>query len=297
MTSLEQLLADHECLLLDGAMGTELMNAGLEAGDPPEPWNVEQPDVILNIHNSYLETGAQIILTNSFGGNRFRLAFHDNADRVDELNKAAAEVARQAVAAADHPALVAGSIGPTGAIMYPVGGLDFDEAKAAFGAQAAALESGGADLIWIETMSDLKEVEAAYLGARESTSLPIAATMTFDTNGRTMMGVTPEQAFEALAAMDLVAFGANCGNGPEEIETVIAKMKAMGPDRPLIAKSNAGIPKMVKLEVVYSGTPEVMRQHASTVRQLGASLIGGCCGSTPVHLQAMAEALDDCRPG
>ncbi|MFP3852997.1 MAG: betaine--homocysteine S-methyltransferase [Anaerolineales bacterium] len=295
MNPFEDLIAQHECILLDGAMGTLLMEAGLEAGDPPEPWNVERPDVIMNIHKSYLKMGAKIILTNSFGGNRFRLAFHDNADRVEELNKAAAEVARQAVEDADEPALVAGSIGPTGAIMYPVGGLNFDEARSAFGVQAAALEAGGADLIWIETMSDLKEVDAAYQGARESTDLPIAVTMTFDTNGRTMMGVTPEQAYEALAAKDLVAFGANCGNGPEEIEGVIAKMSAQKPDRPLIAKSNAGIPKMVDLEVVYSGTPEVMREHAARVRELGASLIGGCCGSTPEHIQAMAKALNGDR--
>jgi 5-methyltetrahydrofolate--homocysteine methyltransferase len=294
MTSVEEFINQHDCILLDGAMGTELMNAGLESGDPPEPWNVDRPEIILGVHKSYLDVGAQIILTNSFGGNRFRLAFHEMENRVGELNVAAAKIARQAVEATKATALVAGSIGPTGQIMEPVGTLNFEEAQQAFAEQAAALEAGGADLLWIETMSDLAEVDAAYKGARSSTTLPIAITMTFDTRGHTMMGVTPEQALQALSQLELVAYGGNCGNGPAEIEGVIRAMQAAGPNKPLIAKSNAGIPKMVDLKVVYDGTPEVMGTHAGHVHELGAKLIGGCCGSTPIHLKAMAEALSDC---
>lgn len=288
---LTELLAGGGTLLLDGAMGTTLMEMGLGAGNPPEEWNVLYPQRIQQIHQAYVDAGSRLILTNSFGGNRFRLALHGLEERVYELNRAAAENARRAADAAPQRVLVAGSMGPTGALFEPLGTLTFDEARAAFAEQASGLAAGGADLLWVETMSDLEEVRAAVAGAREATALPVAASMTFDTNRHTMMGVSPEQAAQALGELGLVALGANCGNGPDEIEDVIARMRALNPDVPLIAKANAGIPHLHGDELVYDGTPELMGVYARQARAQGATLIGGCCGNTPEHIAQMAAAL------
>lgn len=286
-----KLLATGEPVLADGGMGTMLMAAGLLFGDPPEQWNVlpDKRDKISAVHRGYLDAGAQIILTNSFGGNAFRLKLHQLQDRVGELNRAAAELAR---AEAGDAAVVAGSMGPTGELFEPMGALTYDAAVEGFAAQAAGLAAGGADVLWIETMSDLNEVRAAVEGARRGApALPVVATMTFDTRGCTMMGVTPADAVRALAELGLPAVGGNCGNGPAEIEGVIHGMRQVAPDLPLIAKSNAGMPEIVDDRAVYNGTPDVMAEYARRVRALGATIIGACCGSTPIHIRAMAEAL------
>jgi 5-methyltetrahydrofolate--homocysteine methyltransferase len=279
-------------LLLDGAMGTMLMAAGLEQGAPPEEWNVKHPDRVRAVHKAYIEAGSNIILTNSFGGTSFRLKLHNLQNRVAELNRAAAAVARAEADTVGRPVLVGGSIGPTGELFAPMGTMTFEEAKAAFAEQAAALDEGGADILWVETMSDLEEVRAAVEGAKSVSDLPVAATMTFDTHGHTMMGVSPKKALEVMSSFGLAALGANCGNGPAEIEGVIKTMHALSPDTILIAKSNAGIPHWVDDELFYDGTPEVMAEYTKHVYGLGASLIGGCCGSSPAHIRAMREALD-----
>lgn len=292
MNPLIRLLQSEPYILLDGAMGTMLMGMGLEQGHPPEDWNIAYPDRILAVHEGYIAAGSRLILTNTFGGTHFRLKLHNLHDRVAELNRAAAQIARRAADATPDLVVVAGSMGPTGELMQPMGTMTFDEAFDAFAEQAAALDEGGADVFWIETMSDLDELRAAVEGARSVSDLPIAACMTFDTNGHTMMGVSPQQAAEALGAMDLIAMGANCGNGPAEIEDVIAAMSALNPDIPLIAKSNAGIPRLVGgSELIYDGTPMVMAGYAHRVRDLGARLIGGCCGNTPDHMRAMSAVL------
>lgn len=291
MNVLEHLLASNEYVLADGAMGTMLMAAGLQQGDPPEGWNVLYPEKVRAVHRGYIEAGAQIILTNSFGGNRLRLKLHGLQDRVAELNRAAAELARAEADAAPHPVAVVGSMGPTGELLEPYGTLSFEEARDAFAEQAAGLVEGGIDVFWIETMSDLNEVRAAVEGARSVADLPVVTTMTFDTRGHTMMGVGPVQALEALRELQPLALGANCGNGPAEIEGVIEAMHAADPNVVLVAKSNAGIPELVNGELIYSGTPEVMARYALRVRELGARIIGACCGSTPEHVRAMAEAL------
>lgn len=287
----KKLLESGKPILLDGAMGTMLMEAGLTQGDPPEAWNVLYPERLEKIHNAYVQAGSQVILTNSFGGTHFRLAMHGLQARVAEFNKAAAINARTAADAVSHPVAVAGSIGPTGELFEPMGTLTFDDAKAAFAEQAAALAEGGVDLFWIETMSDLNEVRAAYEGIRSVSDLPISATMTFDTHGHTMMGVKPVHAIETFQDLDLITLGANCGNGPDEIEEVITAMHAASPNTILVAKANAGLPKLVKGEVIYDGTPEIMAAYALKVHSLGATLIGGCCGNTPEHIKAMAKAL------
>jgi 5-methyltetrahydrofolate--homocysteine methyltransferase len=279
-------------ILADGAMGTMLFLNGLQFGDPPEVWNLTQPEVIRRIHRGYLEAGSQILLTNTFGGNRLRLGLHRLESRVAELNQTAAILLRSEVETAGNQALVAGDIGPSGAIMAPVGTLDYEEAVDVFAEQAGALVDGGVDLIWIETMSDLTEIKAAIEGVRRvAPGIPLITTMTFDTRGRTMMGVTPEQAVEALRAWGSDAIGGNCGNGPDELVPVMSQMRAVAPDVLLVSKSNAGMPELVDMRAVYRASPETMALAAVEMQVAGARIVGGCCGSTPDHLRAMRAAL------
>src|SRR5262245_27003407 len=290
------LLARGAPIIADGGMGTMLMEAGLLFGDPPEQWNVlpEKQPHIRAVHRGYLDAGAQIILTNSFGGSPFRLKLHNLQGRVFELNRAAAALARTE---AGDRAVLCGSLGPSGELFEPMGALTYAAAVDGFAAQAAGLAAGGVDVLWIETMSDLNEVRAAVAGARRAApDLPVVATMTFDTRGFTMMGVSPAEAIEALEALDLAAVGGNCGNGPAEIEGVIYAMREARPDLPLIAKSNAGLPEIVYGQAVYSGTPDVMAEYARRVRALGATIVGACCGSAPDHVRAMHAALHSLPP-
>ncbi len=291
MGALESALESNTVVMADGAMGTMLMQAGLERGAPPEMWNTENAQGVRAIHRAYIEAGAQIVLTNTFGGSLIRLKRHDLQSRTAELNRAGAENARAEAQAAPHPVVVAGSMGPSGELLAPIGTLTPEEARESFAVQAAGLAEGGVDVVWVETMSDLEEVRAAVEGARMATALPVVVTMTFDTGGRTMMGTTPEQALEALRALGLLALGGNCGNGPAEIEGVIEAMRRADPSAVLVAKSNAGLPQLDGTEIIYDGTPEVMAAHALRARELGARIIGGCCGTTPDHIRAMAEAL------
>ncbi|MEO5704231.1 MAG: homocysteine S-methyltransferase family protein [Candidatus Limnocylindrales bacterium] len=293
MTTWHDLTAGPGPIVADGAMGTVLMANGLEFGDPPELWNLEHPEIIRRVQRAYLAAGAQVLLTNTFGGNRLRLELHGRQDRVDQLNRTAAVLARVEVDAADHPAIVAGDIGPTGQIMAAIGGtLTPEIAREVFAEQARALAAGGADVIWVETMSDVDEAVAAILGAKDAApDLPVIATMSFDTRGHTMMGVTPERAAAALLEAGAVAVGGNCGNGPEELVPVLERMRKAFPDAVLVAKGNVGMPQLVGLAVEYPTTPETMAEFAARFRDAGANVIGACCGSTPPHLQAMAAAL------
>jgi len=291
-TTLQDLLAAGTPVVADGGMGTMLFSLGLAQGDSPELWNMDHPDRIRSVHRGYIEAGAQIILTNSFGGNRIRLGRHDLVGRAAELNAAAARLARAEADAVPQPVVVGGSMGPTGQMLAPMGTLSFEDAVEAFAEQARALVEGGVDVLWIETMSDLEEVRAAHTACRQAApDVPVVTTMTFDTKGRTMMGVTPERALSTLGEFGVIALGANCGNGPDEIEGVIEKMSAAGPAVPLIAKANAGLPRMVDGAAVYDATPDVMADYARRVREHGAQIIGACCGSTPDHIRAIAQAL------
>lgn len=294
MTDLHQLLDSGRPLVADGGMGTMLFNAGLPYDSAPESWNVERPDEVQNIHAAYIEAGAQIVLSNTFGGNRVRLGRHGLGKRVAELNTAGAMLARAAADAADHPVVVGGSLGPTGEMMQPLGTLAYEDAVMIFAEQAGALLAGSVDVFWIETMADLEEVRAASEGCRQaSADLPIVTTMTFDTKGRTMMGVKPEQAAEQLQAFGVMALGANCGNGPDEIQTVVEQMHEHYPDVTLVAKANAGLPHMHEGHAVYDATPEAMAEYARIVLAQGARIIGACCGSTPAHIQAIAQAIKE----
>ncbi|HET6625374.1 MAG TPA: homocysteine S-methyltransferase family protein [Nocardioidaceae bacterium] len=291
MNRLSALLGTGTPVLLDGGMGTLLQDRGLEDGGAGELWNVDRPDVIRASHEAYAAAGARILTTNTFGGTRPRLQMHGLEDRVHELNQAAAEIAR---AAADpHAILVAGDLGPTGELMAPLGTMDADLARAYFEEQLSGLRDGGIDLVLIETMSDLAEVEAAVAAARAVVpDAPVIATMSFDTNLRTMMGVRPADAVRRLAAAGVEAVGANCGRGPEEMAAIAAQMvEARAEGLLLVAQSNAGLPQVVGDHFEYDASPDVMAAHAAALRELGIDLIGACCGSTPEHIDAMRDRL------
>ena len=296
---LSDLLAGGGTVLADGATGTQMFKLGLGSGAPPETWNDTVPENVLTVHREYIEAGARLILTNTFGGTTFRLKLHDLQDRSEELNRKGAALARKAADEAsasadehDRPVFVAGSIGPTGEILQPMGSMSYEAAVESFAIQAKGLHDGGADVFWIETMSDLDEVKAAVEGIRRVSDRPICATMSFDTNGRTMMGVTPQNAARTMHEWDLFAFGANCGNGFEDIEMVVQLMHQAVPEANIIVKSNAGMPQWINNELQYDGTPEAMAEYAQRVRALGASIIGGCCGTAPEHIREMKKALD-----
>ncbi len=289
---LKDTLDERGTLVIDGAMGTQLFARGLMSGDSPEPWNVDHPDRVQEVHDAYVAAGSDIILTNTFGGNANRLKLHNLQDRVHEFNKAGAEVARRSADAVDRTVLVAGSMGPTGDLFEPMGDLNHALAVESFTAQAQGLVDGGADILWIETMSDLAEVRAAVEAALSvGGDVPVCTTLSFDTKGRSMMGVTPRQAVREISEMGVTAIGGNCGNGLDEIEGVINQMHDALPDAILIAKANAGIPKWIGDELYYDGNPQLMAEYAQRARSLGAKIIGGCCGSGPEHIEAMAAAL------
>ena len=296
MDGLAGLLDTNGFLVIDGAMGTELFAAGLTAGDPPELWNLDHPDRIRAIHQAYVDAGSDIVLTNSFGGNRHRLKLHSLEGRVHELNAAAASIAREVAGAADRPVLVAGSMGPTGELIEPLGALTAAEAQETFAEQAAGLSDGGADILWLETMSALPEVEAGVLGARSTSGLPIVVTLSFDTAGRTMMGITGEDAGSLLAKLGVDGIGANCGANLADTEAAVVGIRSACGDIPVVSKANAGIPVWKGSELEYDATPEILSAHAHRLREAGVSIIGACCGSTPDHIAMIRAVLDGNRP-
>ncbi|HCQ64698.1 MAG TPA: methionine synthase I [Rhodobacteraceae bacterium] len=294
---LAQMLADNAWLMADGATGTTLFNMGLTSGDSPELWNVEQPDNIRALYRGAVEAGSDIFLTNSFGGTASRLKLHDAQSRVGELNRAAAELGRDVADSAGRTVIVAGSMGPTGEIMEPVGPLSFDAAVEMFHEQAEALKDGGVDVLWVETISSPDEYKAAARAA-ELAEMPWVGTMSFDTAGRTMMGLTSTD-FAALVAglaHKPLAYGANCGVGSSDLLRTILGFAEADNGVPIVAKGNAGIPKYVEGEIVYDGTPALMADYAELARNAGAKIIGGCCGTTPDHLRAMRAALETRAP-
>jgi 5-methyltetrahydrofolate--homocysteine methyltransferase len=288
---LSNLLAVRPWLLADGATGSNLFAMGLVSGEAPELWNTEYPERISALHRGFVEAGADIILTNSFGGTRYRLKLHKAEGRVRELNMSAARLARAAADESGREIVVAGSMGPTGEILEPLGPLTIAAAREAFAEQAQALAEGGADVLWIETMSSKEELEAAIAGARTA-GLPVVSTMSFDTNGRTMMSLTPQDLAAIHHAHGLLASGSNCGVGPSELVASIVNLAtASDPGAVLVAKANCGIPKYVEGAIRYDGTPELMADYACLAWDAGARIIGGCCGTTPEHLRVMRAAL------
>ncbi|MBL8700025.1 MAG: betaine--homocysteine S-methyltransferase [Alphaproteobacteria bacterium] len=290
---LADLLASGRVLLADGATGTNLFERGLTSGDSPELWNATHADKIQGLHHEFVEAGADIILTNSFGGTRRRLMLHQLQDRTRELNALAARNARAVADVAGRAVVVAGSVGPTGDLLVPLGPLTEDEATAVFVEQIEGLKEGGADVVWIETMSAVEEIRAAARAAA-MVGMPYTATASFDTAGRTMMGVMPGALIEfatALAPAPL-AVGANCGVGASDLVASVLAMSEVRPDAAIIAKANCGIPRVTGSGTIYSGTPELMAEYARLAVDAGARIVGGCCGTSPGHLRAMRAALD-----
>ena len=285
-------LSEAKFLIADGATGTNLFLKGLLTGDAPELWNLKQSKKIVELHNDFLEAGSQLILTNSFGGSSCRLKLHNEEKRVREINFAASEIAKECADKFQETKFVAGSVGPTGELFEPLGLLTYDDAVEIFHEQMDALKSGGVDLIWIETISALDELKAA-LDAANRTGLPTCCTLSFDTHGSTMMGISPESFVHFCEDNNLTSYGANCGVGPSEmVDTVLQIKKNQNNDLPIIAKGNCGIPSYQEGKIVYSGTPDIMSTYALMAFTAGAKIIGGCCGTTPRHIQAMRNSLE-----
>ena len=286
-------LATHDWILADGATGTNLFNMGLSAGDAPEFWNIDRISDVTALYKGAVDAGSDLFLTNTFGGNAARLKLHNGENRVGELNRAGAEIAREVADATPRDIIVAGSMGPTGEIFEPLGSLSHAAAVEMFHEQAEGLKAGGADVLWVETISAPEEYKAAAEAAHLA-NMPWCGTMSFDTAGRTMMGMTSDAMVTMVEKLKTppLAFGANCGVGASDLLRTVLGFTAAGAARPIIAKGNAGIPKYVDGHIHYDGTPELMADYATLARDCGATIIGGCCGTTPDHLRQMRAALE-----
>ncbi len=291
--ALSRMLQTRPHVLADGATGTTLLNMGLDAATPAELWNATHPDRIAQLHRGAVEAGSDLFLTNSFGANASRLRLHNLQGRVAELNRLAAEIGRDQADRASRPVVVAGSMGPIGEIMAPMGSLTHARAVEMFHEQAEALRDGGADILWVETLSSLEELKAAAEAARLA-GMAWCGSLSFDTVGRTIMGVTPGQLSSTVERLPNppVAYGANCGVGASDLLRTVTSFVASGNERPIIAKGNAGVPHLQDGHIHYDGTPDLMADYACLARDLGVRVIGGCCGTLPEHLRAMREALE-----
>lgn len=291
--ALTKMLETRDWVLADGATGTNLFNMGLEAGDAPELWNETHPDRIKKLYQGFVDSGSDLFLTNSFGGNSARLKLHNAGHRARELSRIAAELGRDVADRANRPIVVGASVGPTGEILEPIGALSHAAAVEIFHEQAEGLKEGGADILWLETISAPEEYKAAA-EAFALADMPWCGTMSFDTAGRTMMGMTSQDMAQMVEGLlnPPIAFGANCGTGAPDLLRTVLGFSAQGNERPIIAKGNAGIPKYVDGHIHYDGTPALMADYAVMARDCGATIIGGCCGTKPEHLIAMREALE-----
>mgnify|MGYP006086420747 FL=1 len=296
--ALTKLLETRDWLLADGATGTNLFNLGLEAGDAPEMWNVDKPENIRTLYKGAVDAGSDLFLTNTFGGNASRLKLHNAVDQVHELNRVGAAIGRDIADASGRTVIVAGSVGPTGDIMSPMGTLTHKIAVEMFHEQAEGLKAGGADVLWVETISAPEEFRAAA-EAFALADMPWCGTMSFDTAGRTMMGLTSTDMAKMVGKLDHqpIGYGANCGVGASDLLRTILGIAEHSGDATLISKGNAGIPKYHDGHIHYDGTPALMGDYAVLARNCGARIIGGCCGTTPEHLVAMRASLENTPKG
>lgn len=295
---IDALIAEKGVLLADGATGTNLFAMGLPAGEAPELLNETHPETIVSLHQNFVDAGADIILTNSFGGTRHRLKLHHAQDRVFEINRRAAEIARSVADRADRKVIVAGSVGPTGELLVPLGALTYEDAVDAFAEQIEGLKAGGAEVAWIETMSAPDEIRAAAEAAIR-VGLSYTYTGSFDTAGRTMMGLLPKDIHAVVDGLPQapLGVGANCGVGASDILASLLDMTAARPDATVIVKGNCGIPEFRGDKIHYSGTPPLMAEYAHLAIDAGAKIIGGCCGTSCEHLAAIRKAVDSHTPG
>jgi 5-methyltetrahydrofolate--homocysteine methyltransferase len=291
MKSLLTLLKDGKILLSDGAWGTLLHQRGLQPGECPELWNITHREDVFAIAKSYIDAGADIILTNSFGGHPFKLSHYGLQDRVAELNEAAAVISREA-AGPDH--FVLGSVGPTGVILM-MGEVSESALYDGFCIQAESLKKGGVDAICVETMSAIDEASLAIRAARESTGLEVVCTFTFETmltgEYRTMMGVSPAEMVQAVKEAGAVIIGTNCGNGFDQMIDIVKEIRKADPSTPILVHANAGKPIFREGETIFPETPEMMAAKVQSLIESGANIIGGCCGTTPAHIRALANKI------
>lgn len=287
-TLLERLEAD-EILVADGATGTNLQAAGLGLGVPPEEWVFDEPDKIRALHRAFVDAGSDIILTCTFGGTRIRLRESAYLDRVVELNKRAVQLACEAASECEG-VLVAGSMGPTGILLEPLGELTHAEATNAYAEQAAALTEGGVDFLLLETFFALEEATAAIEGVKRASNLPLVVSFSYDQGTRTMMGLTPSQVAAAIVPLGVAAIGANCGKDLDSMEKIAAELAGQKTGLPLWIKPNAGLPRMDGDRPMYDMPPEKMGEYTKRFIQLGAQIVGGCCGNSPAHVAAIAHA-------
>jgi len=284
-------IEERKVLVSDGAWGTELSRLGLPAGDPPEKWNLERPDQVRTVPEAYVAAGSDIILTNTFGGSRLKLAKVGLDEQLVEINRTGAQISKQA---AGDRALVFASVGPTGEFVVPLGTISEEEMVACFAEQIKALAEGGADGIVVETMADLGEAKAALRAAKDNTDLPVVVSLAYDKGPAgfaTMMGVKPDQAAAEIEAAGADMVGSNCGTGIQDMTEVVRLMRP-ATSLAIWAKANAGLPELVAGKTVFKETPEQMAQQLPAIVQAGASIVGGCCGTTPDHIRLLVA---ECR--
>ncbi len=287
-------LLSQKIMVIDGAMGTMLQQYGLKAGEIPEIWNITHPDIVKEIHSSYLEAGADIILTNTFGANGLKLQKLGYRDRLSEFNKKAVKLAREVAdkyrEVHQMPIFIAGSIGPSGEILGPCGLIKDEEVYTGYEEQVRVLVSSGIDFILLETFYDLNEISIALKAVKEISDLPVFASMTFDESLKTIYGISPEKAVKVLFQEGADGVGANCGSGLETLYKVISQMRTMT-GAPLLVKPNAGIPYIENNRIIYPATPQEMAEYTEKFIQLKVNIIGGCCGTTSEHIRAMAKII------
>ena len=286
--SFSELLDARDVLLTDGATGTNYQDKGLGLGVAPEEWLFDAPELVLELHQEFVAAGVDLILTNTFGATPIRLGESPLEGRTREVNLRAVEIAREA---AGDTVLVAGSLGPTGQLAEPLGPLGPEECAATYAEQAAALVEGGVDLLVMETFFALEEAVPAIRGIQSVTDLPLVVSFSFDRGIHTMMGVSPRDFVEAVAPFGVAALGANCGRSLEDADAVVVELLDAAGDVPVWVKPNAGVPRMVGDVPEYEATPEIIAAHLRRYVEQGARIVGGCCGSTPAHVAAIAAAI------
>jgi len=291
-SSITAAVKSGKTLVSDGAWGTFLYQKGLQTGECPELWNLTHPEAVKEIARSYINAGADMIETNSFGGTSFKLEHFGLAGQVSEINEAAARISREE---AGDERWVIGSVGPTGKMLV-MGDVTEEELYNAFKIQVIALEKGGADAVCIETMSDIGEALCAVRATKENTNLEVICTFTFDATVEneyfTMMGISPAEAAIACIEAGVDIIGTNCGNGLVKMINIISQMREVDPDIPILVHANAGLPEITNGEVTYPETPEQMKALIPQVVQAGANILGGCCGTTPGHIAMIKEAVN-----